>query len=64
MRCAFTASLACSHEHESGGGLVPTFMSVSVFSKVELGFFNFNFLLFRIMCVRYLIAIWEKDSIS
>jgi hypothetical protein len=23
-----------------------------------------NFLLFRIMCVRYLLAIWEKDSIS
>ena len=23
-----------------------------------------NFLLFRIMCVRYLIVSWEKDSIS
>ena len=38
---------------------------VNVFSQVGTGvcFFS-NFLLFRIICVRYLIAIWEKDSIN
>ena len=28
------------------------------------GCFFFNFLLFRIICVRYLIAIWGRDFIS
>ena len=40
-------------------------MLVSAFSQVVLGLVSFlNFFLFRIMCVRYLRAIWEKDSIS
>jgi hypothetical protein len=38
---------------------------VSVFNLDGTGAcFISNFLLFRIMCVRYLVAIWEKDSIS
>ena len=38
---------------------------VSVFTQVGPGLDSFSsFLLFEIMCVRYLIAIWEKDSIS
>ena len=40
-------------------------MLVSMFSQVGPRFVSFlNFLLFRIMCVRYLIEMWEKDSIS
>ena len=32
-------------------------------SGTRVCFFT-TFLLFRIMCVRYLIGIWEKDSVS
>ena len=40
-------------------------MLVSVLSQsgTKACFFS-DFHLFRIMCVRYLVAIWEKDSIS
>ena len=40
-------------------------MLVSVSSQVGPRLVSFfNSLMFRIMCVRYLIAVWEKDSIS
>ena len=39
-------------------------MLVSVFSQVVQACFLSNYLLFRIMRVKYLIAVWEKDSIS
>ena len=40
-------------------------MLVSVFSQVEPRLVSFFlFFLLRIICIRYLLAIWEKDSIS
>jgi hypothetical protein len=37
---------------------------VSAFIQVGLGLIPFLIFFVRIMCVRYLIAMWEKDSIS
>ena len=40
-------------------------MLISVFSQVELELVSFLILCYLGLCVfRYLIAIWEKDSIS
>ena len=35
-----------------------------MFSQWNRAYFFSNFLLLRIMCVRYLVAIWEKNSIG
>jgi hypothetical protein len=44
--------------------LVWVLMLVSVFSQVGPGLVSIaNILLFRIMCVRYLISIWEDDPL-